>query len=113
VGIGETSSRRSRLSMRLLVRADRPGGWKVFESSGGFRLPDCSVLNPAASLLRLKRWQGQALTAEQSRGFAPVVRFWWLPGRRDRRRGQASTAIVIAERWKPWLSCSCATSIWR
>jgi Uma2 family endonuclease len=66
----ETSSRNSRLVMRLLLWADRQGGWKVFDSSGGFRLPDGSVLSPDASLLRLERWQ--ALTAEQRRGFAPV-----------------------------------------
>ena len=66
----QTSSRNSRLVMRLLLWADRQGGWKVFDSSGGFRLPDGSVLSPDASLLRMERWQ--ALTAEQRRGFAPL-----------------------------------------
>jgi Uma2 family endonuclease len=66
----EASSRNSRLVMRLLLWADRQGGWKVFDSSGGFRLPDGSVFSPDASLLRLERWQ--ALTGEQRSGFAPV-----------------------------------------
>lgn len=43
--------------MRLLLWADQHGGWKVFGSSSGFRLPDGSVLSPAASLVALDRWQ--------------------------------------------------------
>jgi len=66
----ETGARNSRLEMRLLLWADRQGGWKVFGSSTGFRLPDGSVLSPDASLVRLDRWQ--ALTPEQRRGFAPI-----------------------------------------
>lgn len=66
----ETGARNSRLEMRLLLWADRQGGWKVFGSSSGFRLPDDSVLSPDASLVHLDRWQ--ALTAEQRRGFAPL-----------------------------------------
>lgn len=66
----ETGARNSRLEMRLLLWADQQGGWKVFGSSSGFRLPDASVLSPDASLVRLDRWQ--ALTPEQRRGFAPL-----------------------------------------
>jgi Uma2 family endonuclease len=67
---GDTGSRNSRLLMRLLLWADRTGGWKVFDSSTGFRLPDGSVLSPDASLVRLDRWQ--ALTPDQRRGFPPL-----------------------------------------
>ena len=66
----ETGARNSRIEMRLLLWADQQGGWKVFGSSTGFHLPDGSVLNPNASLVRLDRWQ--ALTPEQRRGFAPL-----------------------------------------
>lgn len=66
----ETSGRNSRLVMRLLLWADQQGGWKVFESSAGFRLPDGSVFSPDASLLRLERWQ--ALSAQERSGFAPL-----------------------------------------
>ena len=66
----ETGARNSRVEMRLLLWADHQGGWKVFGSSTGFRLPDGSVLSPDASLIRLDRWQ--ALTAEERRGFAPL-----------------------------------------
>jgi Uma2 family endonuclease len=66
----ETGARNTRLEMRLLLWADQHGGWKVFGSSSGFRLPDGSVLSPAASLVGLDRWQ--ALSAEQRCGFAPL-----------------------------------------
>ena len=66
----ETGARNSRLEMRLLLWADQIGGWKVFGSSTGFRLPDASVLSPDVSLVRLDRWT--ALTPEQRRGFAPL-----------------------------------------
>lgn len=67
---GETGARNSRLLMRLLVWADQTGGWQLFDSSTGFRLPDGSVLSPDASLLRLERWQ--ALTPEQRGSFPPL-----------------------------------------
>lgn len=67
---GETGARNSRLVMRLLAWADQQGGWQVFDSSSGFRLPDGSVLSPDASLVQLERWQ--ALSAEQRRGFPPM-----------------------------------------
>ena len=35
--------------------AKASGDWKVFESSGGFRLPNGSVVSPDASLVRLDR----------------------------------------------------------
>lgn len=66
----ETGARNARLEMLLLLWADQNGGWKVFGSSAGFRLPDGSVLSPDASLVQLERWQG--LTPAQRRGFAPL-----------------------------------------
>jgi Uma2 family endonuclease len=67
---GETGARNSRLLMRLFAWADGVGGWQVFDSSTGFRLPDGSVLSPDAALVRLERWQ--ALTPEQRRSFPPL-----------------------------------------
>ena len=67
---GETSTRNSLLIGRLQIWALGQGTWKVFDSSGGFRLPDGSVLSPDACLVLEERWQ--ALSADQRRGFPPL-----------------------------------------
>jgi Uma2 family endonuclease len=59
---GDTSARNNLLSARLQFWALGQGGWKVFDSSGGFRLHDGSVLSPDAAVVQLDRWQ--ALTPE-------------------------------------------------
>ena len=67
----ETSARNSNLVILLGLALHCSGlPYKIFDSSGGFRLSDGSVLSPDASLLALERWQ--ALTPDQRRGFAPV-----------------------------------------
>jgi len=67
---GETGRRNTRLLARLQGWADSQGGWVVFDSSTGFRLPDGSVLSPDAAVVPQERWQ--ALTPEQRRGFPPL-----------------------------------------
>jgi Uma2 family endonuclease len=67
---GETGSRNSLLSARLQVWALGQGGWKMFDSSTGFRLPDGSVLSPDAALVLEDRWQ--ALSPEERRSFPPL-----------------------------------------
>ena len=66
----ETGSRNGELFFQLKLYAKCSGGWKAFDSSTGFRLPDGSVFSPDASLIRLERWQ--ALSPVQRRGFAPL-----------------------------------------
>jgi Uma2 family endonuclease len=67
----ETSARNSTLLILLGLAVQRSAlPLKIFDSSGGFRLPDGSVRSPDVSLVRLERWQ--ALSQEQRRGFAPL-----------------------------------------
>jgi Uma2 family endonuclease len=67
----ETSARNSTLLV-LLGLALRSSGLalKLFDSSGGFLLPDGSVLSPDAALVHLERWT--ALSPQQRRSFAPL-----------------------------------------
>ncbi|MFN9645054.1 MAG: Uma2 family endonuclease, partial [Cyanobacteriota bacterium] len=67
---GETSSRNGQLLFQLQLFCRRCKGWRLFDSSGGFRLPDGSVLSPDAALVWEERWR--ALTSEQRRGFPPL-----------------------------------------
>jgi Uma2 family endonuclease len=66
----ETGARNSELLFQLKLYTNRVGGWKVFDSSSGFRLPDGSVFSPDASLVSLDRWY--ALSAPERRSFAPL-----------------------------------------
>jgi len=66
----DTGARNGELFFQIKTWARATGGWKAFDSSTGFRLPDDSVLSPDASLVALDRWQ--PLSAEQRRGFAPL-----------------------------------------
>ncbi|MFM1902003.1 MAG: hypothetical protein RLZZ216_2579 [Cyanobacteriota bacterium] len=66
----DTGARNGKLFFQIKSRARATGGWKAFDSSTGFRLPDDSVLSPDASLVALDGWQ--SLTAEQRRSIAPL-----------------------------------------
>jgi Uma2 family endonuclease len=67
---GETSSRNGQLLYQLQVFCRRHKGWRLFDSSGGFRLPDGAVLSPDAALVLEDRWQ--TLSPEQRRSFPPL-----------------------------------------
>ena len=53
----ETGSRNGQLFFQLKLYAKRSGGWKAFDSSTAFRLPDGAVLSLDASLIGLVPWQ--------------------------------------------------------
>lgn len=66
----DTGARNADLLFQIQAWARASGGWKAFDSSTGFRLPDGSVLSPDAALVSLDRWQ--LLSDEERRGFAPL-----------------------------------------
>lgn len=67
---GSTSARNTALLFQLHAWARSSGDWLVFDSSGGFLLPDGSVRSPDASAVRLDRWL--ALSEAEREGFPPL-----------------------------------------
>jgi Uma2 family endonuclease len=68
---GDTSVRNQTLGALLWLAVRRSGlPLKVFDSSGGFLLPDGSVRSPDARLVRLER--RQALSEAERHGFPPL-----------------------------------------
>jgi len=78
------SAQNTELTFQLAAYAKRCGG-KAFDSSGGFTLPDKSVLSADGAWIRSERWA--ALTAKQQHSYAPIVPDVWieLRSQTDRR----------------------------
>jgi Uma2 family endonuclease len=66
----EGSSWNAEINADLTVWARRDGRGRVFDSNGGFTLPDGSVRAADAAWVSLDRWN--ALTREQRQGYAPI-----------------------------------------
>lgn len=67
---GITSIRNSEINFQLRAwNRDRKLG-KVFDSSGGFKLPNGAERAPDASWVKLQRWK--ALTLEEQKSFVPL-----------------------------------------
>jgi Uma2 family endonuclease len=68
---GSTSARNQALGALLWLAIERCRlPLRLFDSSGGFLLPDGSVRSPDASVVRLDRWQ--ALSEAEREGFPPL-----------------------------------------
>ena len=67
---GETSNRNAGLTAQLWVWNEQAKLGKVFDSSGGFKLPLGADRSPDASWVKLERWN--ALTCEQQKKFLPL-----------------------------------------
>lgn len=66
----DTSHSNGRLIQQLFNWADQDGTGLVFESSGGFTLPNGATRSPDAAWILLERWN--ALTPAQQASFAPI-----------------------------------------
>lgn len=67
---GETSNRNAGLTAQIWIWNQRNKLGKVFDSSGGFKLPNGANRAPDASWVKLERWD--ALTPEQKKKFPPI-----------------------------------------
>lgn len=67
---GETSDRNSEINFQLRLWNKQYKRGKVFESSGGFKLPDGADRSPDAAWIQSDRWNN--LTAEQRQKFVPL-----------------------------------------
>ena len=68
---GESSHRNAELVFALMEWAKRDGTGVVFDSSGGFLLPNGAMRSPDAAWVERSRWAG--LTDEQRRRFIPLA----------------------------------------
>lgn len=67
---GETSNRNASLNAQLWLWNKKSGLGEVFDSSGGFKLPNGADRAPDASWVELARWN--ALTPAQKEKFPPI-----------------------------------------
>ncbi|MGB6301648.1 MAG: Uma2 family endonuclease, partial [Rivularia sp. (in: cyanobacteria)] len=68
---GESSNRNAGLTAQLWIWNQKNNLGIVFDSSGGFKLPNGADRSPDASWLKLSRWN--ELTTEQKTKFLPVA----------------------------------------
>ena len=67
---GETSNRNAGLTTQVWIWNEQNQLGKVFDSSGGFKLPNGANRSPDASWVKLERWN--ALTQKQQTRFLPL-----------------------------------------
>ncbi|OKH36557.1 hypothetical protein NIES2119_16100 [[Phormidium ambiguum] IAM M-71] len=67
---GETSNRNAGLTAQVWIWNEQSKLGKVFDSSGGFKLPNGADRSPDVAWIPLERWD--ALTTEQKRRFLPL-----------------------------------------
>ena len=68
---GESSNRNAELTAQLWIWNQKYNLGVVFDSSGGFKLPNGADRSPDASWVKLDRWNN--LTSEQKTKFLPIA----------------------------------------
>lgn len=67
---GQSGRRNAQITYQLVAWADKDGRGVVFDSSGGFILPNGAIRAPDASWVRLEAWN--KLSDEQKEKFLPL-----------------------------------------
>ena len=96
----ETSSDNSELNADFVIwnRQNRFG--KVFDSSGGFTLPDGSIMSPDVAVVEASRWA--LLSIEQRKTFAPLCPDFVLE-----LRSQSDRLKDCREKMDDWMTNGC------
>lgn len=96
----ETASDNSELNADFVIwnRVSRFG--KVFDSSGGFTLPDTSVMSPDVAVVERSRWE--ALSHNQRKTFAPICPDFVLE-----LRSQSDRLKDCFEKMNDWMANGC------
>ncbi len=93
----ESSGMNSEINAELTIWTRSDGRGKAFDSSGGFTLPDGSMLNPDGAWVELRRWL--ALTGPQRNSFAPICPDFVLE-----LRSNSDSLPVLEAKMKQWIA---------
>lgn len=96
----ETSSDNSELNADFVIWNRNNKFGKVFDSSGGFTLPDESIMSPDVAVVEKRRWE--ALTPEQRKTFAPICPDFVLE-----LRCQSDRLKDCREKMDDWMANGC------
>lgn len=96
----ETSSDNSELNADFVIWNRNNKFGKVFDSSGGFTLPDESIMSPDVAVVEKLRWE--ALTPEQRKTFAPICPDFVLE-----LRSQSDRLKDCREKMDDWMANGC------
>ncbi len=96
----ETSSDNLELNADFVIWNRNNKFGKVFDSSGGFTLPDESIMSPDVAVVEKLRWE--ALTPEQRKTFAPICPDFVLE-----LRSQSDRLKDCREKMDDWMANGC------
>lgn len=95
---GETSRRNAEIIVQLGIWARRDGTGVLFDSSGGFRLPNGTVRAPDVAWVAKERLEG--LNAEERRRFLPLC-----PDFVVELRSESDALYAVQEKMREYAAC--------
>ncbi|NDU94187.1 Uma2 family endonuclease [Spirosoma terrae] len=96
----ETAANNSELNADFVIWNRQAQFGKVFDSSGGFTLPDTSIMSPDVAVVEGSRWN--ALTLDQRKTFAPICPDFILE-----LRSQSDRLKDCFEKMDDWMANGC------